>query len=84
MGIDIRIMTVCASDTEILVKIDRNGGHFGKWRKCRVHPNIFLGNMPNIIQTGLLKKMIPLAEDLGGAWWAPLAHGLLYLFTHLA
>ena len=56
IGIDSRTLTLCALDPKLLVKIDRNGGHFGKWLKCRVLPNIFLGNMPNIIQTGPLKK----------------------------
>ena len=45
IGIYTRIITVCVSEAELYVKIGLTGGHFGKWRICRVRPNIFNGNM---------------------------------------
>jgi hypothetical protein len=35
------------------------------------HPYGFNVNMKNLVQTGLLNKMIPLLEDLGDAWGPP-------------
>ena len=59
----------------------KSDGHASALEKCPkwvLHPYFFSGNMSKMIPGVLLKTTIPLMMDTGGgAWGAPLAHGLI-------
>ena len=87
MGIETKIKSLGVPQTKILKFLFSTGGHFSKWPKHAVSPNLFTGNMWNLNQMSPLNNMIPLAEVLGGggggAWGVIVARGLLERFNQI-